>query len=203
MSRVSFFIDGFNVYHSIKGKPENQKLLWLDYRLLAEKFVRQGDTLEKIFYFSAYATWKPHSMKRHRALISALINKGVNVVLGNFKEKDRHCKLCNQIFKIKEEKESDVNIAIHLFREAHEDNFDSAVLLTNDTDLVPAIKMIRIVFPKKRIGVLFPMGRWSTELKNACHFYKFIERRDLEKCQLPDQITLANGIILNRPPEWR
>jgi len=60
MAKVMFFIDGFNVYHSIKRKKEYHKYLWLNYRST------------KVYYFSAYATWKPHSMKRHRKLVDAL-----------------------------------------------------------------------------------------------------------------------------------
>ena len=94
MSKVMFFIDGFNVYHSLKDNPAYQKYLWLDFRTLAERFKRKQDTISGIYYFSAYATWKPHSMKRHRMLVDALKSKGVNIVMGKFKEKDRYCKEC-------------------------------------------------------------------------------------------------------------
>ncbi|MBN1106317.1 MAG: NYN domain-containing protein [Deltaproteobacteria bacterium] len=208
MARTMFFIDGFNIYHSLNvydpgtKSLKYRKYLWLDYSGLAQRFVRKTDTLAGIYYFSAYATWKPHSMKRHRALVDALKSRGVNVVMGKFKEKDMHCKVCNASFKVREEKMTDVNIAIYLFREALADSFDTGVILSNDTDLVPAIGAVKSVFPNKKIGVLFPLGRWAAELKQACHFWRKIEIVDIVRSQLPDQVQLPNGIVLTRPPEW-
>jgi hypothetical protein len=72
ISRVIFLIDGFNVYHSLKENPEHHKYLWFDYRTLAERFTRREDPIPKLIYFSAFATWIPYSMKRHRLLIDAL-----------------------------------------------------------------------------------------------------------------------------------
>ena len=71
MAKVMFFIDGFNVYHSIKANQKNNKLLWLDYSALAEQFTRKGDILSTVHYFTAYATWKPHSMRRHKKFVDA------------------------------------------------------------------------------------------------------------------------------------
>jgi uncharacterized LabA/DUF88 family protein len=215
MDRVMFFIDGFNVYHSLnifslqkKGSIkykhfEFRKYLWLDLRSLAERFTRKQDTISGVFYFSAYATWKPYSMKRHKRFVGALESRGVNVVMGRFKEKDRYCKICGASYKGREEKQTDVNIAIYLFKEAVADNYDTAILITSDTDLVPAIKEVRSLFPQKKIGVVFPFKRWAFELRNACHFYRIIEKKHLSKNQLPDQVPLPNGITLNRPRRWR
>jgi uncharacterized LabA/DUF88 family protein len=203
VARVIFFIDGFNVYHSLKENPLYHRYLWLDYRALAERFTRRSDTLSRVNYFSAYATWKPHSMKRHRMLVDALRSRGVTVVMGKFKKKDMYCKICGASFKVREEKQTDVNIAVHLFREAVSDSYDTAVLLTNDTDLVPAIQAVKDTFPAKKIGVLFPIDRWATELKDVCDFWRKIERRDLARSQFPDEVRLPSGVVLTRPSTWR
>ena len=203
MADVIFFIDGFNVYHSIKRKKTYHKYLWLNYRSIAERFIKKGDTISKIYYFSAYATWKPHSMKRHRKLVDALKSKNVNVVLGKFKKKDRHCKVCGASFLAREEKQTDVNIAVYLFKEAYENNYDTAFIMTNDTDLIPAIKMVKNSFPSKKIGVLFPIDRSSVELKNTCHFWRAVQRKDLSKSQFSDQVQLPSGVILTRPRSWK
>jgi len=119
-----FFIDGFNVYHSLQAyHPQKKtlpyrKYLWLDFLALAQGFIRKQDLLCGVYYFTAYATWKPHSMKRHRVLIDALKNRGVQVVMGRFIDKDAHCKKCGASFVNKEEKQTDVNIAVYLFKEA-------------------------------------------------------------------------------------
>jgi uncharacterized LabA/DUF88 family protein len=198
-----FFVDGFNVYHSLRDKQEYRKYLWLDFWALAQRFTRKQDNLIGVHYFSAYATWKPDSMKRHRLLVHALQSRGVNVVMGEFKEKDTHCKLCGRVFRAREEKQTDVNIAVYLFKEALADRYDSAVLLTNDTDLVPAIGGLKETFPAKRIGVLFPVDRWSSQLAQICHFWRKIDRKDLARSQFPDEVTLPSGVVLRRPDTWR
>ena len=202
MARVMFFIDGFNVYHSIKENPKYHKFLWLNFWALGERFTRKVDTLTGVKYFSAHAFWRQDAVKRHQLLIDALKTSGVDIILGKFKEKDRHCKRCNRMFKINEEKQTDVNIAISLFKEAHLDNYDTAILVTNDTDLIPAIKAVKDTFPNKRVGVLFPIDRWSSELKSVCHFWRKIEGKDLSKSQFPDPVVLPSGIKLSKPPSW-
>src|SRR5215831_3668847 len=42
-----------------------------------------------------------------------------------------------------EEKGSDVNLATHLVRDAFLNEFDVAVVITNDTDLIEPIKVVR------------------------------------------------------------
>jgi uncharacterized LabA/DUF88 family protein len=202
MARVMFFVDGFNVYHSLKDKPDYHKYLWLDLQTLAKRHTRKQDTLVRVYYFSAYATWRPQSMKRHRLLVDALENSGVIVVMGRFKDKERYCPRCRTTTIGKEEKQTDVNIAMHLFQEAFLDNYDTAMLVTADTDLDPAVEGVRRSFPEKRFGVLFPMDRWATELRDACHFWRKIKRSDLNASQFPNHITLPSGVILSRPPTW-
>jgi uncharacterized LabA/DUF88 family protein len=41
-----------------------------------------------------------------------------------------------------EEKGTDVNIASHLLVDAHNNSFDMAVVISNDSDLVEPIKMV-------------------------------------------------------------
>jgi hypothetical protein len=92
MARGMFFIDGFNVYHSLQVYDtthkihEFRKYLWLDFLSLARCFTRKQDLLSGLHYFTAYATWKPHSIKRHRVLIDALTSRGVQTVMGRFKD---------------------------------------------------------------------------------------------------------------------
>jgi uncharacterized LabA/DUF88 family protein len=203
MSRVMFFIDGFNVYHSIKGNASYHRFLWINYRALAERFMRDNDTLTAVYYFTAFASWLPESMKRHRLLVDANRSQGVNVVFGKFKEKDHTCRQCSACYKIREEKQTDVNIATYLLKEAFMNRYDTGVLVSNDTDIIPALRAVKEAFPQKRLGILFPIDRWSGELKEASDFWRKIERKDLAKSQFPDDVTLPSGVTLSRPASWR
>ena len=213
MGRTSFFIDGFNSYHSLKvWNPDPidpikrvykyRKYLWLDLYAYSLQFVRKQDTVGDVFYFSAYAYWRPNAQQRHEKFVRALVNSGVKPIMGAFKEKDRFCNKCHSYYKGHEEKQTDVNIAIHLLKEAFLDSFDTAMLVTNDTDLVPAINMVKALFPKKRIGIVFPIDRWSSELKQVTHFWRKTTKKILKKSQFPEDVTLPDGTVISKPPSW-
>lgn len=213
MDRVSFFIDGFNVYHSLNitvpdpANPGHQKFkykkfLWLDLQKLAEKFVRGHDTLSDVYYFSAYAFWRHDAVRRHQLFVRALESTGVKIILGKFKNKQSYCNRCHRWYWGHEEKQTDVNIGIQLIKEAYENSFDKAILITNDTDLIPAIKMLKSTFPMKQVGILFPIDRHSNELKQACDFSFTTWKSNLRQCQFPDPYTLPNGTVLNKPSTW-
>lgn len=137
----------------------------------------------------------------------ALEWKEVEVVLGKFKRRHRKCKVCGQIYKSHEEKQTDVNIAIRLFRGAMDNVFDTAMIVTADGDLIPAIEAVKKSFPSKKIGLIVPIGRWdiTDELRNICDFSREMKPKDLRDSQFPDTIVVdpTKGTILHRPPNWK
>jgi uncharacterized LabA/DUF88 family protein len=76
-------------------------------------------------------------------------------VLADLKAKEETCRICHRSYSTWEEKRTDVNVAVTLFRLAHEDRFDTALLISGDTDLAPAVEMVRSTFPGKKVGVVF------------------------------------------------
>jgi hypothetical protein len=155
-------------------------------------------------YFSAYATWMPGPYARHQLYVAALKNSGVNVVLRQFKEKDIYCKNCRNMFKGREEKESDVNVACHLISDAYRNTFDSAFIISRDSDLAPPMRFLRDHFPKKKVKVIAPPQRGhSKELWALAHTRASIKREHLLRCLLPQAIVSHAGApICNRPPEY-
>ena len=73
----------------------------------------------------------------------------MTAVLGRFKEKERSCRACKATWKDHEEKETDVNIGLALARDAYENCFDRAVLITGDSDLTPAVRLVKAKFTRK------------------------------------------------------
>ncbi len=147
MERVIFLIDGFNLYHAIKTLRSNH-LKWLDLSTLCQNFAPSPHfSIEDIYYFSAKATWLPDAFLRHKIYLTALESTGVIPVLGKFKEKDRDCNNCNSSWKAHEEKETDVNIALHILDLAYQDNFDRAVIISADSDFSPALRLAKKKIP--------------------------------------------------------
>jgi len=157
--RTVAFVDGFNLYHALRGLGENH-LKWLDLRRLLLHFTPAPQLeLSKVLYFSAYATWLPEAYARHRAYVAALEATGVEVVLGKFKIKERSCKYCDRRWTGHEEKETDVNVALHLLELGYSNAFDRALLVSADSDLAPAVRAVRRLFPEKEVRILTPPGR--------------------------------------------
>jgi uncharacterized LabA/DUF88 family protein len=197
MLRVSAFIDGFNLYHALK-RLNGDHLLWVDlWALMERQLLRHSESLQAVYYFSAYATWLPEERERHESYVAALEGRGVTPVMGHFKEKDRKCPNCNNRWKGHEEKETDVNIALHLLNQAYKNRYDKALLVTRDSDLKPAVEMVRREFPDKNITVVAPphLGH-STDLTKVASAKRKITKAQVEECLLPQTIHDASGRIL-------
>ncbi|WP_103615282.1 NYN domain-containing protein [Campylobacter concisus] len=200
--RTNAYIDGFNLYHSILDLHDN-KLKWLNLRALCERFLRQDDILNDVYFFSAYLTHNQDKFSRHQNYVKALQSVGVTPIMGKFKKKYPKCKLCHRQYQTYEEKESDINIAITLLRDAFLDDFDKAFLITADTDLVSTIKMIKGVFPQKRIILLTPPKRhiYARELIQSANASFEIKQSRLKQCLLPDTLEF-NGQTITKPQEY-
>jgi uncharacterized LabA/DUF88 family protein len=143
-------------------------------------------------------------MQRHKTYIDALETRNVMTVLGHFKKKKAHCNACKAQWVTREEKESDVNIAITLLNEAHLDRYDKAFVITADSDLVPAIDMVLDTFPNKEIIVLTPPNRYqiAREIRSKVQTIK-IREKHLKKNLLPECISRGNGGTIRRPEKYR
>jgi len=214
MSRIIVLIDGFNLYHALDYstvhlRPEidplrYRKYKWLNLAKLANCYVLDaGDTIEGVYYFTALAYWNSGKVSRHQTYIKALENEGVQVVYGEFKFKQKHCKLCGQDFGTHEEKHTDVNIAVTLFQFAVEDLFDKVIIISGDSDQLPAVRLVQSKFPDKRVGVVVPIGKASENFKRTADFHYRMREKHLRASLLSDPYVLPSGHPLDCPPSWK
>ena len=209
MVRACFYIDGFNIYHAVDDLGE-QTLKWLNMRALAEALIRpQSETIAAVYYFSAFADFLPDAKKRHEQYIAALQAAGVQVVLGNFKKKQLHA-WCDGpghprkkiIRDSHEEKESDVNLALYLLRDAYEDRYDIAYVISSDSDLVPAMRMVREIMPQKRIITVAAPQRGHAQSALSLGLEKRkININQLRRCLFPHEVKDAAGLVVARCPD--
>jgi uncharacterized LabA/DUF88 family protein len=212
MKRVSFLIDGFNLYHSVKDLYDitGIKAKWLNLSSLCQSYVYlfgKDAVMKDIFYFSAYPnhlkTSRPDTIARHKDFVACLEDLGVKVQLGRFKEKKVYCSNCNKYIIKHEEKETDVAIAIKIIELFHTDSCDLQVIVSGDTDLAPAIRTSIKLFPLKQICFAFPFNRKMKELSNLSTLPSFsISSSNYQKHLLPDPYTLKSGRIINKPSKW-
>lgn len=144
------------------------------------------------------------SQLKQQSYIKALQLRNIKPILGQFKQKDRYCSNCLSHFRVHEEKETDVNIALALLDLAYQNVYDRALLITNDSDLAPAIHNVRERFPNKRITIVAPpLSRQCNELIQAASDKIQIRVEHIERSLLPEVIVDASRMIfVNRPREY-
>ena len=98
-----------------------------------------------------------------------------------------------------EEKGSDVNLAVHLVNDAHKDSFDCAIVVSNDSDLAEAMRLVKDECGKM-VELFTPWRRRaSKQLMQHSDFQRTIRRASLAKSQLPDPIP---GTKIRKPHDW-
>lgn len=145
--RVIAYVDGFNLYHTIRNLRPNKVNLWS----LFEELTHADEELVGVNYFSAYVWWRPSKMASHKRYVKDLKAAGVRVTLGQYKRKGSDGGY--------EEKETDINIALRLVMDAEDDLYDRAKLLTVDSDLAAAVREVKSRKPEKSILIVKPPGR--------------------------------------------
>ena len=163
---------------------------------------RQAE-IKDIHYFSALARHiKPQEVYlRHKTFIEALEFSGVRVHLGRFKRKEVFCNHCRSITIRYEEKETDVAIAVILTKLCLMDESDSVVLISGDTDLAPAVKMVKNCRPEKNVWFCFPYRRKNKELVKLSDGHFSMSLKSIQKHQFPDSINTGKKII-HKPDKW-
>jgi len=199
--RVVCYVDGFNLYHAIDDlqKPH---LKWVDLQALAQSLCRAGETLVKVVYFSAYATWLPGPYARHRQYVAALKSAGVECHMARFSEQGAKCLKCGATWKRHEEKETDVHFSLTLLEDAIDNVFDRAIIISADSDIVPAVRRVRSRLPTKQLFVAMPPGRYAhaRELRKVCQSSMEITAGRIARCPLPQETKDAAGTIIARRP---
>jgi len=199
--KVSVYIDGFNLYHSTL-QYAHPNFRWLNLLELSKRIINpKTEEIQTVYYFSAITTWNPNRAKKHLLYIHALRAVGVKDILGRFTLRDRKCPKCLACYQSHEEKKTDINIAITLLGDAVLDKFDTALILSGDSDLAPVSNKLRQLCPGKKIGIIVPQNQSAMNLKKHADFFKKIQDRDLKKSLLPKQVTY-NGNIITAPTGW-
>jgi len=100
-----------------------------------------------------------------------------------------------------EEKGSDVNLASYLLLDGFVGDYEKALVVSNDSDLIEPISIVRDVL-KLPVGVAIPDPKTRQSALSSATFYKRIRKRHLEEAQFPETVTDGNGRSVHRPPAW-
>ncbi len=106
------------------------------------------------------------------------------------------------LVELPQEKFTDVAIASHLLRDFYQSACDHALVLSNDSDLCPAIELV--VQDGHHVGVFSPMQTVSRDLARVSSWAKPIRPELLMKCQMPDVVKVpGSSRTLSRPALWK
>ena len=124
------------------------------------------------------------------------------MVQGRFQKKTHECRSCGGQWVSYEEKETDVSIAVQLVEDGVRGVFDTALLISADSDLCPAVRSLKRLNPGKRVIAVFPPRRHSEDLRKAANGMIKINDVTVRNSQLPPLVVTATGITLTRPKHW-
>ena len=213
---TNFYIDGFNLYYgSLKTRYPQYR--WLDIQALCENLV-PNQRVNRVHYFTALLSNTANDdlveLRQQTHLRALATLPKVEIHYGKFETRRRRMPLWEPVRNVNapqmvwvsrtEEKRSDVNLATYLLIDACYDDFDEAVVISNDSDLVEPITAVRDRF-HKRIGVVNPDDAYkrSADLQNAGSWaFPTIYGRYLRDSQLPDRIADCDGAF-GKPSRWQ
>lgn len=201
-NRVMVYVDGFNLYFGLRAKGW-KSYYWLNVQALAQSILKPNQTLVNVKYFTSRVSGPLEKAKRQNTYLEALGTLHPFVIhYGKYMLAPRICRKCGYRDLIPTEKMTDVNIATEIMVDAFQDQFDTAILVSADSDLKRPIENTKRLFPNKKVVVAFPPERSSKELKQTAHGYFSIGRDKLAKSVFPDEVKKADGFILKRPERW-
>ncbi len=228
--RTAVYIDGYNLYYGcLRGTGHK----WLDIVALFEHIItvqypRSSVDAVKLFTAHALAKFATHGhdsviaqQHYHRALLQCYPTR-VCIILGSHSH-DKNGTLLptfiegspydreqrSRVWKI-EEKQTDVNIAITMYRDASKGLFDQQVIVTNDSDAEPTLKAIREDFPHITLGVISPIQPATEDrhrsvseslARHADWTRRHINDAELAAAHLPTHVPTKKKPI-RKPVHW-
>ena len=206
--RTNVYIDGLNLYYrALRGTPNR----WLNLGKLARLLLPRNQ-IGRIRYFTALVTNRPDDptqAQRQQSYLRALETvPNLSIHYGHLLPKTKRRPLASpprtgprtaEILDT-EEKGSDVNLASYLLLDGFDDEYELAVVVSNDSDLVLPIRMARSRLGKQ-VGVFDPSRRRSFELHGAASWYRPLRQGPLSASLFPDTLSDDQGQV-TKPADW-
>jgi hypothetical protein len=209
--RTNFYIDAFNLYYGcIRGTPHK----WLNLERLCQLSF-PADQVHRVRYFTALVKARPSDPTqpvRQAVYLRALSTLPcVSIHYGHYLQKPVMMPYATppvggpataRVLKT-EEKGSDVNLASMLLVDAFDHDFEKAVVVSNDSDLVLPIDLVQTKFGLP-VVVLFPCAKPrkpSYHLSKVAAASPIISGMHLAAAQFPSPMTDAVGTF-HKPATW-
>ena len=205
--RTSVYIDGFNLYFRALKDTAHR---WLDLRKLSE-FLLPEYQVETIRYFTAIVESRPgdpQQQQRQQIYLRALATvPGLTIHYGTFVTNIKRLPLAKPVagrpktieVLRTEEKGSDVNLATHLLADGFRGEYEVAVVISNDSDLIEPIRVVR-----EELSLLVGVAITDPNTRRSAlpaDFHRRVRAKQLRACQVPDQLRDDTGVF-RKPADW-
>ncbi|CUH79549.1 NYN domain-containing protein [Tropicibacter naphthalenivorans] len=206
--RARVYVDGFNLYYRLLKGTDCK---WCNLKSLAESLLDKKDTVEAIRYFTADISPRAgdeEAPQRQSTYLRALKTiPELSIHKGKFLPKTitRPLKSDPSTYVTvldTEEKGSDVNLASHLLLDAFSDAYDVALVLSQDTDLLEPMRMVREELGKKVVLGWFEQSSPGKKHKATCSAIRHVSPKMLRDAQFPDTVIGRGGARIERPKTW-
>jgi len=211
--RTRVYVDGFNFYYAAFRRARFQEYKWLDLVAFCRAALPRND-VQLVRYFTAPldpSRGRDGQRARQGAYLAALrATPGLVTHYGQFVE---HAKLQwlvdaplrgpkKALVWVPEEKGSDVNLASHLLVDGFTGQYEVAVVVSNDADLLEPVRLVRAVLGLP-VGVIkVEGGQRACVFAKQADFVRTVRRGHFTAAQLPLTITAADGRTITKPREW-
>jgi hypothetical protein len=192
--RGALYVDGFNLYHPINDSGDHH-LKWASMWKLGELLCNSHNlVMVKAVICTALPKHLPEKMGRHNTFVSCQIATGSNIIKGHYVPQDNTYA----------EKQTDINLALAVILDGIDDVYDSAFLLSADSDQVATAKAFkaRLAPQGKQLIAAIPPGKTCpTDYRGLGVTSVNVSRNLLEQCVLPEHVNGKAGLI-TRPQEY-
>ena len=204
MEKVVTYVDGFDLDFGLKAKKW-RCYYWLNIQKLSQNLLRPTQELVCTKYFtSRIFSHPPDKQERQTTYVEALSTlPNFRMFYGKYRINTPLCQNCGFKNSIPQEKMTDVNIAVELMTDAFQNSFDTALLISADSDLTAPVSAVRGLFPDKRVVIAFPPERRSYHLEEVASASFIIGERSLTQSLFPPEVRKPDGFVLKCPDLWR
>lgn len=204
--KIYVYIDSFNLYY---GALKNTPYKWLDVSKMCH-YLFQTHEISKIKYFTALVKLRPNERDLDKPIRQQLYFRALKTIPnlemyeGSFLVSTVLMKKADNSGYVKviktEEKGSDVSLGAHLVNDAHKKEFEMAVVISNDSDLVEPIK---IVTQERKLPVVIisPFDTNTIKLREISTSARQIRKGVLRISQFPDKLSDDVGEF-TKPSTW-
>lgn len=198
------YVDGFNLYNGIH-ETYSHRYLWLDLVKVLQ-MLRPKHEILRVNYFTAPLLDDPGAQSRQATYwnaLTAMHGDRVPIITGRYQRSTYTCKDCGAERPKYEEKETDVNLALTIARDAATQEATDYYLISGDSDAAPAIREAQRINPTGFYKAYFPPSRKSEELTALMPASEVIGRTRLRDAQLPEVVHGRGGQEHVQPLKWK